>query len=142
MLYRGMQVKVPTTYEEAKGHQYYARGKTVTWWAFTSTTTDGEVTSNFIRKSPESTLFNISGASLWGYDIRAFSMYPQEAEILLEPEAKVDVTSVIKQGPQESILSINLKLHTFEHLVLEDIIPVGGAKPQPREGISTGSQYG
>ena len=138
MLYRGMKVKVPTTLEEAKGHQYYAKGRTVTWWAFTSTTLDGEVTSNFIRKSPESTLFNISGADLWGYDIRAFSQFPEEAEVLLEPEAKVDVISVIRH--QDSILSINIKLQPFKHLVLEDIIPVGGAKPQQRGGISTGSQ--
>ena len=72
---------------------------------------------------------------MWGYSIRAFSMYPEEAEILLEPEAKVDVTSVIKQGPQESILSIYLKLQPFEHLVLEAMIPVGGAKPKPRGSV-------
>ena len=128
---------MPITKEEAeiKGwNQYYTNGETVTWWGFTSTATDMGVTKNFISKAAESTLFIIGGADLWDYDIKAFSKYPEETEVLLEPEAKVKVVSDVI--PLGSSLIINVELQPFTHLVLEDIIPVGGAKPKPRDSVS------
>ena len=55
--YRGIRRKVPQAQEEAKGDQYYAKGRTVTWWGFTSTTADFEIVNTFIKDALESTLF-------------------------------------------------------------------------------------
>ena len=97
IFYRGIKKKVPTTQEEANGHQFYAKGRTVTWWGFTSTTTDLEATQKFINGIPASTLFNIGGEDLWGYNIKAFSPFLSEEEILLEPEAKIIVNGFFSQ---------------------------------------------
>ena len=138
MFYRGLKVKVPTIEEEAKAigwNQHYTNGQTVTWWGFTSTATNMEVTKNFISKAAQSTLFIIGGADLWGYDIKAFSRYPEETEVLLEPEAKVKVISSLEDT---NPLIVNVELQPFTHPVLEDIIPVGGAKHQPPAGLPSG----
>ena len=78
------------------------------------------------RGSEKSTLFHISGEDLWEYDIRAFSKYIKEKEILLEPEAKVRVDDVAKMGAAGGNLVIDVTLQKFEHLVLEDVIPAKG----------------
>ena len=131
MLYRGIRRKVPTTREGAMAtnergeiltHQYYAEGRTVTWWGFTSTTTNLSATQSFIDGAKESTLFNIGGDDLWGYKIKAFSPFSDEEEVLLEPESKVFVNGKVVLG---NSLLVNVTLRKAERLVLEDIIPVG-----------------
>lgn len=135
-LYRGIPGKVPTTPEEAKGHQYYTEGKDITWWGFTSTTTDPVILNDLLSKSTKKTVFNIEGKNLWGYDIQSFSKF-NEKEILLEPEANITVKSVEGQG--SSTLTINVDLQPFNHLVLEDIIPVPKASSPVKEvKISSG----
>ena len=124
-LYRGFKARVPTTEAEANGHQYYASGRTVTWWGFTSTTTDSSVTNSFTRSDTASTLFSIGGADLWGYDISPFSPYERESEILLEPEAKIVVGSIMSFWTS---IMVYVELQPFSHLVLDEIIPVGGIK--------------
>ena len=124
MFCRGIRKKVPKSQLEANGRQYYEKGNTVTWWGFTSTTTDVEVVNDFIKDTPESTLFNIVGENLWGYDIKAFSPYKKEEEILLEPEARVCVSGVVERG---QFSTVNVTFQPFDHLVLEDIIPVNNA---------------
>ena len=124
--YRGIRCKVPQTKEEAAGHQYYAKGLTVTWWGFTSTTTDFDVVNTFIEDAPERTLFIIGGADLWGYNIKPFSSFSDEEEILLEPESNVLVNGVVPGTP----LTVNVTLQKLDHLVLEDIIPVASGLGQ------------
>ena len=120
MLYRGVRIKVPMNEEEANGHQFYAKGRTVTWHGFTSTAPSLEPVSAFISGASSSTLFNIGGQDLWGYKISAFSPFSGEEEIILEPEAKMLVNGVASLG---NTLVVNLALQPFDHLVLEDIIP-------------------
>lgn len=134
-LYRGISKKVPTIEAEAKGHQYYTKGKDVTWWGFTSTTTNPETLNHFLGKSTGNTVFIIEGKNLWGYDIQSFSGFT-ENEILLEPEAKIAVKSVEGQG--SSTLTINVDLQPFNHLVLEDIIRVSEA-PSPVKEVKISS---
>ena len=130
-VYRGIRVNVPTTKEEAtddkKVHQFYAEGRTVTFWGFTSTTADLEAVNEFIKGAPESTLFIISGEPLWGYDISAFSLLEKEKEILFEPETKIVVDKVLKQGATGKTLVIEATLQRSD-FVLEKIIPVKNAK--------------
>ena len=126
VLYRGVSVKVPTAQDEAGKHQYYAKGRTVTWWGFTSTTTDLEVARSSTRGAEESTLFKICGEDVWGYDIRAFSRVPGEEEVVLEPEARVVVESVLTRG---AVTTVKVVLQKPGRLVLEDIVPVRAPKP-------------
>lgn len=121
IFYRGITQKVPIAEDEANGHQFYAKGRTVTWRGFTSTTTNFGTTNAFLKRAQQSTLFNIGGKDLWGYSIKKFSLFPNEEEILLEPETRVLVTGVIALG--DSLL-IDLALQQRDRLVLEDIIPV------------------
>ena len=137
-LFRGIKKKVPVKESEANGHQFYAKGRIVTWWGFTSTTTDFDATNGFISGAAESTLFNIGGPDLWGYSIQAFSPFKKETEVLLEPEAKVKVNGVVPFG---SNFVAHVELQPFTHLVLEDIIPPVGhilQIPQPPTGLPAG----
>ena len=119
VFYRGIKERVPRREADANGHQYYAEGRTVTWWCFISTTTKFSKAKEFIKDPKKSTIFNIGGADLWGYNIEAFSQFQDEEEILIEPEAKFFVESILDEG----ILVINVSLQKIP-LVLEDIIPV------------------
>lgn len=121
ILYRGLKLKVPQSEEEANGHQYYVIGKNVTWWGFTSTTANFSAINDFIKEKKASTIFNIGGDGLWGYDIKAFSQFQKEEEVLLEPEAKVCVNGI---ASTRGSLTISVTFQPFDHLVLEDIIPV------------------
>jgi len=61
----------------------YAIGDKIEWWAFTSTTTNGNACQSFLEKSPEKTLFRLEQKS--GVNIQKFSKYPSESEVLLCP---------------------------------------------------------
>ena len=106
MLYRGIRVHVQTEVDpEFPNRKPYAAGKEKTWWTFTSTTEDLETTKTFFGES-EGTLFTVSGKP-WGYDISMFSDFPDEKEILLEPERKLKITSVAREG---NIITVNAKM--------------------------------
>ena len=92
-LYRGVR-------QGAKINQgNYIEGKIVTWSAFSSTSPDLGTTKAFLAKNSSDgkasgTLFVIENA--WGYDLKKFSLFPNEDEILLEPERQFKVKSVLK----------------------------------------------
>ena len=118
-IYRGIDIRVPKSKTDANGHQWYEKGRTVTWWGFTSTSLSPKVAKDFMEGSSKGTLFTISGGNSWGYDVHAFSDYPEEKEILLEPEAKVKVTKV---KDAQGVLKVKAELQPFGSLVLEDVI--------------------
>ena len=123
VLYRGMEAHVQTEADpEYPGRLPYAARNEKTWWTFTSTTEDIRVAKRFIKKSV-GTLFTLSGEA-WGYDISLFSDYPSEKEILLEPERKLRVLSVSRDG---NVISVNAKILDTP-LVLEDFVKVKVAK--------------
>ena len=117
MLSRGICVKVPLTKQEAHGHQYYEKGKTIKWWGFTSTTVEVSCVKSFIGES--GTLFKIGGNGLWGYRIEDFSLF-DEKEVILEPETMVRVVGSLDLG----LIVVDLEFVPSDHLVLEDLIPV------------------
>ena len=86
-------------------------------WAFTSTTTSLEITQRFLEETG-GTLFYVSG-NLWGYDISVFSDFPEEKEILLEPERKLRVTSASKG----QLITVNAEMLDMP-LVLEKVIKI------------------
>ena len=83
-LYRGVRGEVSLD----KGTT--TKGNVVTWSALSSTSPDMDATKTFLAKGSKGgeetgTLFTVSGKP-WGYDIQPYSLFPDEEEILLEPD--------------------------------------------------------
>ena len=102
-LYRG--VRKDTNIDRGN----YAEGNVVTWSAFSSTSPSMSTTKAFLAKGSSDgkssgTLFIIEKA--WGYDLRPYSLYPDEDEILLEPERQFKVRSVI--GSDLTIITLEM----------------------------------
>ncbi len=72
----------------------YQVGNQKIFWAFTSTSDDENIAKNFLDDG-KGTKYKIVGDNLWGYDITLFNVF-DEKEILLEPERKYKIESVIK----------------------------------------------
>lgn len=79
----------------------YAVPNKKVWLPFVSTSTRYEVVKEYLNtpsKStpgemvPEGTIFVIRGKNTWGYDVSSFSDYPDEAEVVLEPERRMLVS--------------------------------------------------
>ena len=123
VLYRGIKAHVQTEMDpEYPKRKPYAAGNEKMLWAFASTTEDLERTRVFLGKT-KGTLFTISGKP-WGYDISMFSDFPDEKEIILEPERKLKIKSVSREG---DIISVNAEM-VKTPLVLEGIIKVKAVK--------------
>ena len=103
ILYRGVRSAVNLS----KGH--YSVGSMVFWTALSSTSPDLNVTKSFLSKANSSTsartLFIINNG--WGYNIQPYSLFPNETEILLEPERVFKVTGVI---PSTDITIVNIEM--------------------------------
>ena len=121
----------------------YKRGESVCWHRFTSTTLDMAVTKGFMAKEggtgeAAGTIFLMPcGDECWGYDLRAFSFFPGEEELLLEPERVFRVQSVDRMS----------SLLTFVHLepvknplLLQDRIGVGDLASQSSMSVLTVSR--
>ena len=103
-LYRGVRGEV------SLDKDHYHKGNVVTWPALSSTSPDMGTTKAFLAKGSKSgeatgTLFIIDKG--WGYDIQPYSLFPDEEEILLEPERQFRVASVI---PSSALTIINLEM--------------------------------
>ena len=102
-LYRGVRADVNTD------EDHYSEDNTITWPALSSTSPSMKSTKAFLASGSKSgkaagTLFIIEDG--WGYDIQPYSLFADEAEILLEPDRQFKVTGVI--GGEPTI--INLKM--------------------------------
>ena len=92
-LYRGVRNEV-----KMDGDHYH-EGNTITWPALSSTSPHMKTVKTFTAKGSKTgkatgTLFTIENG--WGYDIQPYSLFPEEAEILLEPERQFKVISIDK----------------------------------------------
>ena len=89
-------VEVPEVYRgssrDLKLEEHF--GEFVTWWGFTSTTVNINVTNIFIQNTYGSNLMILKGPCK-GYDLTPLSVYQGEQEILLEPETKLKVTGYV-----------------------------------------------
>jgi len=112
VLYRGILCRVDVT--------KYKPGSVITWHSFSSTTTNLEVAQQFQTNKRtgkcEGTLFCIHG---WGCNIKPFSCFPHEEEVLLEPEIDLKVVSI---SESEGLLTIELEMVPCP-LLLEKLIP-------------------
>jgi len=66
------------------------------WWAFTSTTWNMDVTNTFVGSHGGSLL--IIKGNCKGYDVSEFSEFPAEKELLIEPETRFNVSSLVRLG--------------------------------------------
>lgn len=119
-LYRGIKIHVQTEYNnDFPSRKPYSIGNEKTWWPFTSTTTDLEVVQMFIGED-DGTIFVLNGET-WGYYISVLSDFPEEKEVLLEPERKLSITGVVKR---DNIITVNASILNTP-LILKDIIVAG-----------------
>lgn len=112
VLYKGTREKVD--------ENLYKEGNIVVWSGFSSTTSDRDSVETFLTKPEDNkeatsnsadeielsgavgggasggTLFIIEDG--WGYDIKSYSQFSNEEEILLEPERQFEVVKLEKSG--------------------------------------------
>lgn len=98
----------------------YLEGEEVFWPALSSTSSNVAVTKAFLAKGTDSkkaegTLFMIENG--WGYNIQSCSMFPGEEEIVLEPERRFRVKTVI---PGEGLTVIKMEMLRTQ-LVLTEV---------------------
>ena len=111
ILYRGVRSEVNLD----KDH--YHEGNIITWPAFSSTSPDSKATKAFLSsgsvrgKKASGVFFIIENG--WGYNIQPYSMFPDEEEILLEPERQFKVKSVIESEDFTVITLFMLKSPTI-----------------------------
>lgn len=118
-LYKGVRARVDTeSTPKLSGMIPYAVGNEKIWWGFASTTENMKASQDLIGEN-EGTLFMVGG-DVWGYNISAFSDFPEEEEILLEPERRMSITNVSTAG---KIVTVSLNMLDTP-LVLDDIIKV------------------
>ena len=101
-LYRGVRVAMNLDTD------HYSEGNVVTWPALSSTSPDSRNIKTFLSKGGgkvKGTMFIIENG--WGYNIQPYSLFPDEEEILLEPERQFMVKSVIEA---EGIIVITLEM--------------------------------
>jgi hypothetical protein len=66
----------------------YKKNRETVWYGFSSTSPDLEVQQQFTGKEGNRVLFQLQMRTACGRDIRDFSMYPGETEILLPPNVQ------------------------------------------------------
>ena len=82
-------------------------GKKVTFWGYTSTTIDMDTLDHFISpKLPKRTLFSIRASH--GADLRPFSAFPKEAEVLLPACTVLEVKNVKRMSDNLTIVELNV----------------------------------
>eukprot|EP01124_Arcella_intermedia_P026877 TRINITY_DN5150_c1_g1_i5.p1 TRINITY_DN5150_c1_g1~~TRINITY_DN5150_c1_g1_i5.p1 ORF type:complete len:212 (-),score=63.55 TRINITY_DN5150_c1_g1_i5:55-660(-) len=108
-LYRGVSQDLVQQYPSR-----YKEGETITWYAFTSTTTNLKTVKSFLPEDKPSTIFTING-SFSGRCIQDYSAFQTEFEVLLPPGSRFQIISIMKFG---NLTIIQIKqTPTFETLL-------------------------
>lgn len=84
----------------------YPKGSRVTWWGFSSTTLELSALQSdlFLGKTGKRTLFSISLKH--GFNIKPYSFYPSEAEILIPPGIEFEVVDTLDVGHDAHIIQL------------------------------------
>ena len=96
----------------------YAPGKRITWQAFSSSTKKQIATSDFVNKLPgrklQGSLFIID--SITAKDIRHFSAFPSEEEVLFPPNSQFTVEQVVTREEEKKALLSQLGAYDMTDL--------------------------
>lgn len=86
--------------------EMYPKGKRITWWSFSSCTVTLSVLERdmYLGKVGSRTLFNI--LTHHGYNIKSFSFFADEDEILLPPGLSFEVVDVLDMGNGAHIVQL------------------------------------
>jgi len=121
----------------------YLQGNKKTFWGFTSTSTNVEMSYKFLENEKnfkKGTIFILNG-DLWGYDITLFNYY-NEVEILLEPERKFIVEQIMPvineiiyiickiQNSPQVLNNISESKQIQIHPIINQILPTQNKIPQ------------
>ena len=120
-LYRCIRFKVNLSKDPFNDKMVpYITGNKKTFWGFTSTSMNPNITYNFLKdeKSLKTGTIFILGGDVWGYDITLFNYYG-EKEILLEPERKFIIDNVLP--PLNELINVTCKILKTP-LILKDEI--------------------
>jgi hypothetical protein len=74
------------------------KGEEIIWHAVTSTTIEIEVMQEFLGQSGDRTLFQIQLLPGFARDVRAFSLFPSEKEVIVPPNMEFTVESLWPTG--------------------------------------------
>jgi hypothetical protein len=126
ILYRGVKMDLG---------EDFPKGKTVTWWAFSSCSSSLEVLEQFLGHNGQRTIFNIECDS--GKDIHQHSFYQSENEVLMYPARQFQVKSTLNSGNQLKIIQLK-EIHPQYPLIH---IPQTYASVPPKSSkISSGKE--
>ena len=96
----------------------YAPGKRITWQAFSSSTKKQIATSDFVNKLPgrklQGSLFIIE--SITAKDIRHFSAFPSEEEVVFPPNSQFTVEKVVTSEQEKKALLSQLGAYDMTEL--------------------------
>lgn len=92
MVFRGMKVGAETLGDD------YANDEEFVWSGFSSTATTVDVMQTFMGTEGPRTLFTLELTESVGRDLRDFSLFPSENEILLPPNMQFEVVSRFDAG--------------------------------------------
>ncbi|CAF3640925.1 unnamed protein product [Rotaria socialis] len=106
----------------------HPKGKTFVWWGFSSCTTTLDVLQNelFLGKTGPRTFFTIECDS--GKDIRKYSCYQAEDEILLPAARQFKVVASLSQGEDFYIIQLKEIQPSFP---LIELVPQSSPSPSP-----------
>ena len=114
LLFRGVKLNLSADYQ---------MGEVVTWWAFSSCTDSMEVLESaaFCGKTGPRTIFQIDCYS--GKDVRQYSKYPTESEVLLIAARQFRVTSKTDHGDGLSIVQLQETEPNCSLIFIPDLSP-------------------
>ena len=96
-------------------------GNTLTWPAFTSTSLNEDIVyKQFLVRVARPVIFEIQGDFV-GYNIKKFSRFQEEDEVLLEPETMFRIVSIEKDKRNESVTRIVVAVQKSPLLINEAV---------------------
>jgi hypothetical protein len=147
----GLQLLRAFPNRQADWEEQYQIGSLRYWWGFSSTTRKASVLESdaFFGAEGERTLFSLTCLS--GVDISPYSDFP-EAEVLLMPGTKFEVTQLMPPHLMDGVAMINMRQIRSRHDILfaegsaadgpepEPEGPAGGAAANVPEGVPPASK--
>lgn len=122
LLYRGIDGKY---LKFDKDH--YEVGNEMTWPAFTSTSLKEDIIyDQFLNNASQPIIFEISGNYV-GYNIKQFSIFPNEEEVLLEPETTFIIMSIQEDKRNTGAKRIKIKVQPRPLMISEAVENFGVA---------------